>query len=211
MNWPEIPDRKLIELCLSGDEAAWREFLRRFQPIIIGVAYNTYRSRSRDNQRPSESALEDFLHAVLGKILGNDMRALRLFNWAHDNAFRGFLRVTTSNLVADHVRKENSEKRDISKEIPLDPSMPVAARPESVSAESQILLRQIANCLEKHLDPYPDRTGEIAMFLLYYGHGVTAMDISKVKKLDVRTVENIIAKLVRVARKKCLGRAAAES
>ena len=55
MNWPEIPDRDLIDLCLRGEEAAWREFLRRFQPIILGVAYNTYRSRSRDHERPGRN------------------------------------------------------------------------------------------------------------------------------------------------------------
>jgi RNA polymerase sigma factor (sigma-70 family) len=211
MKWPEIPDRDLIDLCLRGDEAAWREFLRRFQPIIVGVAYNTYRSRSRDHQRPDESALEDFLHAVLDKLLGNDMRALRFFNWTHDNAFRAFLKVTTSNLVADNIRKENSDKRDRSKEISLDPAMPLAARPEAVDVDSRILLGQIASCLEKHSDAYAERTRDIAIFLLYFGHKVTAMDLSKVYKLNVRLVENIIARLIRVARSKCLGRAAAES
>ena len=89
--------------------------------------------------------------------------------------------------------------------------MPIAARAETVGADSKILLSQIANCLEKHTDPYADRTRDIAMFLLYFGHRVTAMDLSKVYKLNVRLVENIIAKLIRVARTKCLGRAAAES
>lgn len=211
MNLRETPDRDLIDLCLQGDETAWREFLRRFQPIVLGVAYNTYRSRSRDHERPDESALEDFLHAVLDKLLANDMRALRLFNWSHENAFRAFLKVATANLVADRIRKDNAEKRDKSKEISLDPAMPIAARSESASAESKILLSQIANCLEKHTDPYADRTRDIAIFLLYFGHRVTAMDLSKVYKLNVRLVENIIAKLIRVARTKCLGRAAAES
>jgi RNA polymerase sigma factor (sigma-70 family) len=211
MKLPENPDRDLIDLCLRGDEAAWREFLRCFQPIIIGVAYNTYRSRSRDHERPDETRLEDFLHAVLDKLLANDMRALRLFDWKHENAFRAFLKVTTANLVADAIRKENSEKRDRSKEISLDPAMPIPARPETVGADSKILLSQIAGCLEKHLDAYGDRTRDIAMFLLYFGHKVTAMDISKVYKVNVRLVENIIARLIRVARTKCLGRAAAES
>ena len=211
MNLREIPDQGLIDLCLQGDETAWREFLRRFQPIILGVAYNTYRSRSRDHERPDEGTLEDFHHAMLDKLLANDMRAMRLFNWPHENAFRAFLKVATANLVADRIRKENAEKRDKSKEIPLDPAMPIAARAESNDAESKILLSQIANCLEKHTDPYDERTRDIAIFLLYFGHRVTAMDLSKVYKLNVRLVENIIAKLIRVARAKCLGRAAAES
>lgn len=211
MKWPEIPDRDLIDLCLRGDEAAWREFLRRYQPIILGVAFNTYRSRSREHERSDETRLEDFLHAVLDKLLANDMRALRLFDWKHENAFRAFLKVTTANLVADAIRKENSDKRDRSKEVSLDPALPIAARPEAVDVDSKILLSQIANCLEKHTDPYGDRTRDIAIFLLYFGHKVTAMDLSKVYKLNVRLVENIIARLIRVARTKCLGRAAAES
>jgi len=210
MNWREIQDRELIDLCLQGNEAAWQEFLRRFQPIVLGVAYNTYRSRSRDHERPDETMLEDFLHAVLDKLLANEIRALRLFNWTHENAFRAFLKVATANLVSDKIRKDNADKRDKSKEIYLDPAMPIAAKAPSTDADSKILLGQIATCLEKHTDPYADRTRDIAIFLLYFGHRVTAMDLSKVYKLNVRLVENVIAKLIRVARTKCLGRAAAE-
>jgi RNA polymerase sigma factor (sigma-70 family) len=211
MNWREIPDRELIEFCLQGIEAAWQEFWRRLQPIILGVAYNTYRSRSRDHERPDETMLEDFLHAVLDKLLANEMRALRLFNWTHGNAFRAFLKVTTANLVSDKIRKDNAEKRDKSRELSLDPAIPIAAKGPSVDVDSKILLSQIAACLEKHTDAYADRTRDIAIFLLYFGHRVTAMDLSKVYKLNVRLVENIIAKLIRVARAKCLGRAATES
>jgi RNA polymerase sigma factor (sigma-70 family) len=210
MNWREIPDRDLTDVCLRGEEPAWQEFLRRFQPIVLGVAYNTYRSRSRDHEHPDEDMLEDFLHGVLDKLLANDMRALRLFNWTHENAFRAFLKVTTANVVADRIRKNNAGKRDISKEVPLDPAMPIAAKAISADADTKILLSQIAACLEKYTDPYADRTRDIAIFLLYFGHRVTAMDLSKVYKLNVRLVENVIAKLIRVARTKCLGRAATE-
>ena len=89
--------------------------------------------------------------------------------------------------------------------------MPIAAKAISADADTRILLSQIAACLEKYTDPYAERTRDIAIFLLYFGHRVTAMDLSKVYKLNVRLVENVIAKLIRVARAKCLGRAAAES
>jgi RNA polymerase sigma factor (sigma-70 family) len=212
MNWRDIPDRELIELCLKGEEPAWQEFLRRFQPIILGVAYNTYRSRSRDHERADETLLEDFLHAVLDKLLASDMKALRLFNWTHENAFRAFLKVATANLVADRIRKDNAEKRDKSKEIALDPAMPIAARAESGNVDHKILLSQLARCLERNLEPSADQTRDIAIFLLYFGHRVTAMELSRVYKLNVRLVENIIAKLIRVARTSdCIGRAAAKS
>jgi hypothetical protein len=42
------------------------------------------------------------------------------------------------------------------------------------------------------------------MFLLYFGHKVTAMEISRVYKLDVRIVENTVARLARVARTRCI-------
>jgi DNA-directed RNA polymerase specialized sigma24 family protein len=141
------------------------------------------------------------------------MAALRHFDWETDTAFRGFIKVTTANVVLDQIRKDRSGKRDKSREISLDPAMPIAVRSDAVDADYKILLQQIARCLEKHTDPYGERTRDIAIFLLYFGHGhkVTAMELSKVYKLNVRLVENIIAKLTRVARSKCLGRAAAKS
>lgn len=213
MNWRELPDRQLLDLCLQGDELAWDEFLRRFQRIIHGVAYNTYRTNSPDHKHCDEGMLEDFFQAVMNKLLADDMRALRLFAWETDNAFRGFIKVTTANVVLDQIRKDRSGKRDKSKEISIDPAMPLAMKSEAADVDYKILLHQIARCLEKHTDPYLERTRDIAIFLLYFGHGhkVTAMELSKVYKLNVRLVENIIAKLTRVARSKCLGRAAAKS
>lgn len=213
MSWRELPDRQLLDLCLQGDERAWEEFLRRFQPIIHGVAYNTYRSHSPDHKHADEGMLEDFRQAVMNKLLANDMAALRHFVWETENSFRGYIKVTTTNVVRDQIRIDGAGKRDKSREISLDPAMPIAARPVAGDADYKILLQQIARCLEKHTDPYVERTRDIAIFLLYFGHGhkVTAMELSKVYKLNVRLVENIIAKLTRVARSKCLGRAAAKS
>ncbi len=109
MNWPEIPDRELIDLCLRRDEAAWREFLRRFQPIILGVANNTFRYWEHESQM--ETRLEDFLQEVLLKLLADDMRALRHFKWTHENAFRAFLKVVTAALAADAMRRCLSGKQ----------------------------------------------------------------------------------------------------
>jgi len=192
---------------------AWDEFLRRFQQIIHGVAYNTYRTNSPDHKHADEGMLEDFRQAVMNKLLANEMSALRLFDWETENAFRGFIKVTTANVVLDQIRKDRSGKRDKSREISLDPAMPIAVKSDASNTEYKILLQQIARCLERHVEPYLERTRDIAMFLLYFGHGhrVTAMELSKVYKVNVRLVENIIAKLTRVARSKCLGRAAAKS
>lgn len=208
MTLRELPDRELIDQCLTGVDDAWVEFLRRFDPIILGVAFNTYRSRTPGHQYPDQSRLEDFRGDVHAKIFANEMHSLRVFDWTHENAFRAFLRVITVNVVADYIRKVFGDKRDITKEVSLDPAMPIADKQRDSSVDGRILLRQLATCAEKHLDAYPERTRDIAIFLLYQGHDVTAMDISKVYKLNVRTVENVIAKLRRVVRVNCLERIA---
>jgi hypothetical protein len=70
--------------------------------------------------------------------------------------------------------------------------------------EHKVLLQQLARCLESVLKEEEHLRRSVAMFLLYFGHKVTAMEISRVYKLDVRIVENTVARLARVARTRCI-------
>jgi len=49
-----------------------------------------------------------------------------------------------------------------------------------------------------------DSTRDIAIFLLFYGCKITAADLSRLYKLNVKKVENTLARLGRLARAHCL-------
>jgi len=201
MNWPEIPDRQLVELCLEGDENAWAEFLRRFRPLVVGVAAKTIPLRLK----PTPDGLEDSWQEALCKILANECRALRELEWRHDGSLRGLLKITASTVAQDYIRKQRAKRRDVSREEQLDEHFHDVADVKSAEeAQSRILLQELSRCLEKQMRAEPNHARDIAMFLLFYGFRITASDLARVHKVGTKTVENTVARLGRIARKHCL-------
>src|SRR5262245_8500433 len=177
MNWQELPDQKMVELCLEGVEDAWVEFLRRYRRLIAGVAARTVLR----SFRPTISLLQDLVQDSIARIYANNCRALRELEWRHEGALKGLLQVTASTTAQDYLRKTHSEKRDIRKEKSLeDPGLvpPIQERPAE-KVEQNILLEQLARCLKRVTETEADSTRDVAIFLLFYGARITAADISR--------------------------------
>ncbi|HEX2329785.1 MAG TPA: sigma-70 family RNA polymerase sigma factor [Candidatus Angelobacter sp.] len=202
MNWRELPDRELVERCLAGDELAWREFLRRFNRLLRGVVFKTL---TRKIQNPLH-LVDDLVQDAFRRLTMDSCRPLRGLEWRHEKALPGLLKATASTAVLDYLRKIEAGRRDVDKEVALDtPGVDVAASaPFDREVEHKVLLQQLARCLESVLKEEEHLRRSVAMFLLYFGHKVTAMEISRVYKLDVRIVENTVARLARVARTRCI-------
>ena len=202
MNWPELPDRKLVELCLERNEDAWVELQRRYHRMIVGVLARTIRPWFP----PTPSVLEDLYQDVLLKIYGNECRALSELEWRHEGALRGLLQVTASTVAQDYVRYWLAQRRDPRKVDSLeDPGVIVPDQKGSgEDVEQKVLLQQLMHCLKKVIQSEPDCARDIAMFLLFYVCRVTAADLARIYKLNVRKVENIVARLGRLARSHCL-------
>jgi DNA-directed RNA polymerase specialized sigma24 family protein len=203
MNWQELSDRKLVELCVASKEDAWAEFLRRFRPLIMRVA-------SRTLQRVGISVtiipLEDMLEESLVRIIDNDYRALRELKWLHEGALYGLLQITSETATKDRIRSVLSEKRDPRQEKPIsdlvvEPSNPVD---ESYRIEQKIFLDQLVSCLKKVIHHEPDCIRDVTIFLLFYSQRVTAADLARVYKMNLRKVENNLARLARLAKAHCL-------
>jgi RNA polymerase sigma factor (sigma-70 family) len=202
MKWQELSDRKLVELCLQGIEDAWVELLRRYRRLIAIVAARMLSG----SITPKASLLEDLVQDTLERILENECRALRELQWLHEGALRGLLQITAATATQDWLRKRFSKKRDIRKEKSLsDPDLVLPAS-EDVSAtlQQKILLDQLANCLERLIGSEADCTRDVAIFRLFYGHRVTAGDLARVYEMNLRKVENTLARLARLARSHCL-------
>jgi hypothetical protein len=202
MNWQELPDRKLVELCLEGNEDAWVELQRRYHRMITGVLAKTIRPWFL----PTHSVLQDRYQDVLLKICNNECRALRELEWRHEGALRGLLQVTASTVAQDYLRYWLAQIRDITKMDSLeDPSVMVPEQKGFCQdVEQKILLQELVRCLQKVIQSEPDCTRDLAMFLLFYGCKVTATDMARLYRLNIRKVENIVARLSRLARSHCL-------
>jgi len=207
MNWQELTDRELVKLCLEGDEDAWKELLRRYHSLIAGVAGRVIRRSALNRSTiPLKSVIEDAVQDTWMKICKKRGEPLRKLEWRHDGALRGLLQITASNAAKDILRKHQSESRNVEKEVPVDdPGLVIPAKEPTVDQASLNLLRdELVRCLQKITQGEPDATRNIAMFLLYFSCKITALDLARLYKLDLRKVENTVARLARLARTKCL-------
>jgi DNA-directed RNA polymerase specialized sigma24 family protein len=203
MNWRELSDQRLVELCLEGNEGAWSELLERYKRLILRVITKTLRIAGI---APTASLLEDRFNDCLMRILTKDCRALRELKWLHEGSLRGLLVITASTATQDWVRKEFSEKRDKNKEVPIADMDEVKPASHNVisSGDQKILLDQLMNCLANVTRDEADCKRNLTIFLLFYSYGITAADVAKIYEMNLRKVENTLARLARLARSHCL-------
>jgi RNA polymerase sigma-70 factor (ECF subfamily) len=196
--------KELVSYCLnSRDEAAWNEFVRRFQPLIAGVVYRSVCARPR----PNTSLVDDLVQQTFVKLYANNYKALWNFNFKDDHGFFGFLKVVASRVVEDHFREVNNQKRGGGREEEdiEDARIPVPFRPNSLQpAEMAILMGQIDQCLAK-LASEPNFARDYAIFWLYFRQGLTAKAISQLPDITLGTkgVESTLLRLTRYV-KACL-------
>src|SRR6266567_4665208 len=92
-----MSDEELVRLCLSSqDETLWAEFVRRFQPVIAGVIFKRLSRCSRWIDRGS---VDDLVGDVFLKICKDDFKALRNFEFRHENALPAYLKVVAAHVA----------------------------------------------------------------------------------------------------------------
>lgn len=197
----KLSAQELVQLCLEAkDEASWMEFVRRFKPLISGVVVKLMSRRGKINT----ALLDDLVQDTYLKICAHNFKALREFDFRHENALFGFLKVITANVVEDYYRNINSQKRgqgrqeeDLDYASAITPIHPGQSTP----IEKQILIGEIDKCLQK-LAGEPNFLRDYAIFWLYYRHGLTAKAISGLPGigLSVKGVESTLLRLTRFVR-----------
>jgi RNA polymerase sigma-70 factor (ECF subfamily) len=194
---------ELLRACVDiGDESVWREFVGRFHALIAGVALKTAR-RWGEN---SPAAIEDLVQETYLKLCADPKGMLAEFEARHPDAFYGYLKVVTCNLVNDYYRARHSRKRDAKREEPLQPSvavMPDKGMGTKDEIEKSVLLSEVDSVLKSHNDVAdPDR--DRAIFWLYYRQGMTAQAIAQLPGMDltVKGVESLIFRLTRLVRER---------
>jgi RNA polymerase sigma-70 factor (ECF subfamily) len=200
----KLSTQALLQLCLDSQDkeiamALWAEFVRRFQPLIAGVVTKCVFRRGRANP----ALVDDLVQETYLKLCANNFKALRNFEFKHENGLFGFLKVIAGHVVEDHFRRKNpldeSSEDDIYKTMPGPPSQQGTPR----SMEREILYNQIDNCLrEQAAEPNFLRNHKI--FWLYYRDGLTSQAIAALPDVDlgVKGVESLLLRLIRLIRGK---------
>jgi RNA polymerase sigma-70 factor, ECF subfamily len=203
VDYSAIPPQELIVACLeSGDESAWVEFVRRFQPLIASVVLRV----ARQWGEASPQLIDDLIQETYLKLCSEQFRPLKAFESRHKDAIYGFIKVFTANLVHDHFKASRAEKRGGSAETSsLDgdaTAEPITQRQSEVATfERKLLLAQVAGCLEA-VAAGPNVKRDCRIFWLYYRVGLSASAIATLPSVGLSTkgVESTIFRLTRAVK-----------
>src|SRR5215471_6887498 len=108
MDYASLSAEELVLACgQSDDAAAWQEFVRRFHRLIATVVLRIARRWGE----PSPQVIDDLVQETYVKLCADNFQILRCFKSHHPDAFYGYLKVVTANLVHDHFKAAHSSKR----------------------------------------------------------------------------------------------------
>jgi RNA polymerase sigma-70 factor, ECF subfamily len=197
-------DELAITCFQSGDELAWAEFVRRFQPLIARVAVRVARQWGES----SPQLVDELVQNTYFKICADRKSLLQKFAPNHQDAIYGYIKVLTANLAHDHFKASRSQKRGgwaIASSIDGDDRTLNARCLKSAEAliQRDILIQQVDACLQVV------STGECSgrdrkIFWLYYRVGLAASAIAALPTVGLSTkgVESIILRLTRLIRER---------
>ena len=201
MDPQELSAQELVQLCVNDNQkAAWEEFVRRYQPVIARAVTRTVRRWAT----PSHALVDDLVHETYLKLMANGLRALREFDFEHENAVFGFLKTVASNVVMDHFRNQYSKKRGSGQEeLSLEEASVFAPASQGSArrVDREILLHEIDE-VQKSQTSEPNFVRDYSIFWLYYQHGFSASAISRLPgvHLTVKGVESTLLRLTKLVR-----------
>lgn len=190
---------RLIEACAGGEAAAWQEFMRRFNRIIAITASRVAR-RWGD---ASPQTIDDLIQDTYLKLCSGRGRVLREFQFGHEDAIFGFLKVVTANVVNDHFKGLHTNKRGGNRANgPLDGPKSSRDGPAGLTVPDRALLAdQIDACL-RAVAPEETNDRDRTIFWLYYREGMTAKEITALPfvGLSLKGVESTLHRLIQLVR-----------
>lgn len=100
----QLEDVALVELCLERDEAAWREFVRRYEPALRGEARKVISKALRTIMH--SDAMDDVMQDFYLRILERDMHKLRFWHQGNRKAeIMTWLTMIANGIAIDHARR----------------------------------------------------------------------------------------------------------
>jgi RNA polymerase sigma-70 factor (ECF subfamily) len=209
MDYASLSAEELVFACRQSDDVeAWGEFVRRFHRLIATVALRVARRWGVS----SPPIIDDLVQVTYLKLCANNFRMLRNFKSSHPDAFYGYLKVVTANLVHDHFKAAHSSKRG-SGTVEVEADAQIQSRDDFVGAASAvknsdqgILLREVDDTLSR-LAAGPHLQRDRKVFWLYYRVGLTANAIAALPSIGLSTkgVESSILRLTRLLREEIGG------
>lgn len=191
---------ELIRACADPrNSAAWQEFIRRFHKLIAGVVMRTC---ARWGEYPSNAA-DDLIQETYLKLSADNARLLRDFQSQQPDSIYGYLKVITANVVNDHFRARNAEKRGGGVNPEEINSIQCASECDQAgiwsAIERQVLLGEIDDCLERCTQGDKAERDRL-IFRLYYRQGFSAKAIAAIPEVELKNVKGVESAILRITR-----------
>jgi RNA polymerase sigma-70 factor, ECF subfamily len=191
---------ELICACAeSADNAAWEEFVVRFQkPISLAIS----RTACQWGKNPSQF-VDDLLQETYLKLCADNCRLLLEFARQHpEEAVLGYIKMIAVNVARDHFKSLHSQKRGAGETDQLLEDFDPAAQsgsfggPEAMDRE--VFLRQVHEQLEE-CAAGSNQERDCLIFWFYYLQGMSAKAIAAMAtiRLTPKGVESVILRLTR--------------
>jgi len=197
----QLSPTELVQKCVALDDAvAWREFIRRFQPLIAVVVLRT----AQHWGPPPRQLLDDLIQETYLRLCEDNCRLLRTFQPRHPDAIYGFLRTVAANIVRDHFKSAWAGKRGVCQTDSLQEetsgATPAVSRGGFDAMDRHILLRQVDETLTRA--DGDDKERNRIIFWLYHRHGLTAREIAAFASIgmSVKGVETVLKRTTDMVR-----------
>ncbi|HWP44476.1 MAG TPA: sigma-70 family RNA polymerase sigma factor [Blastocatellia bacterium] len=209
---------ELLERCSRQpcDNAAWEEFVRRYQSTIRTSVTKTFHRKAMEDldRKPQfpDDLIDDLVQDVYKRLITDRNRALTRFEGEYANSIYQYLTAISVNVVRDYFREVRAQKRP-KVSYSLDELLENGENPrfsgpvsgydgKPVSASPSFTMQEIEEALRKVVTgKNPDR--DILIFQLRYYEGLTLEEIARVTggKLSAISVGSILNRMIKKIRR----------
>jgi RNA polymerase sigma-70 factor (ECF subfamily) len=173
-----MDEKRLIERCIAGEDRAWHRFLREYRRCIHGAIMSLL---AKFSIHEAEIA-DDIFASVIEKLLIDDCRALRYFQW--NSKFSTWLVSIARNKTYDYLRGLK-RRAAVSMSAPMDD--------EGDDMEKMLAAElDLERDLETRLTAYEALAllpaAEKLVLKLYYFEGMKEKEIAELLGLSVDAV-----------------------
>lgn len=163
----------LIAGCLRSDKAAWDSFVRQYSNLVFHTIKKTL---VRHHADASSDIVEELYQEFFVSLLRNDCKKLRQFRGIRGCSLASWIRIVTTRLTIDFVRKQALPSGKVASAMSLD--SPDPAEP-LINEEQQKLLDQAVQSL-----PARDRV----LLDLCYRQMLSSDEVAELLKTSVNAV-----------------------
>jgi RNA polymerase sigma-70 factor (ECF subfamily) len=169
-------ERALVDALIANDPAAWREFQRRYDRLVlrcITKITKRFASVSQDDVR-------EIYAQLLVSLLANGKAKLRAFDAARGSRFSSYVGMLAIHCAYDWLRamRREPQREALTEAVELTSDLPDPFEAAAQAERAEMAARVMEGFSER------DRT----FAALYFGEGMEPHEIARSMKISVKTV-----------------------